>query len=291
MLSQYFGQYLLNKGILSANQLSKVLELERSVRVKLGILAMDIGYMTALQVGQIHELQKNRDKRFGELAIELGFLTPDQVNILLTAQSQKHLSLSQVIVDQKYLTLAEVNDVLACYKADNHLSDANFEALNQAEVDQIVRFSLDFGKNEKTEIYYTYVALVLRNIVRFLGETPVVLKNNSVINQQYNWFISQNITGKTGLLTGLVLTNTELLTIATRYSEEAVATEVNDYAKDCAAEFLNVINGIYCVNASNSGVELNLEPQLIEPGTNFSIGNGEIIPIQVSFGILHLFIC
>ena len=290
MLSQYFGQYLLNKGILSANQLCEVLELEKSVRVKLGILAMDAGYMTAQQVEKVHELQKSHDKRFGELAIDQGFLTSEQVTILLTAQSQKHLSLSQVIVDKKYLSLSEVNAILERYKMDNHLSDEKIEVLNQAEVDRIVRFSLDFGKSTKTEIYYNYVALMLRNIIRFIGETPIVLKNNPVIDQKYNWFISQNITGKAGLMTGLILTNTELLTIATRYSEEAVATEVNDYAKDCVSEFLNVNNGIYCVNASNLGIELNLEPQQVQAGTDFSIGSGEIIPIQVSFGVLHLFI-
>lgn len=291
MFSQYFGQYLLNKGILSADQLSEVLELEKSVRVKLGILAMDAGYMTALQVEKIHKLQRTQDKRFGELAIDQGFLTSDQVDDLLAIQDQRHLSLSQAIVDKEFLTLTEANAVLDRYKFDNHLSDANIEALVQAEVDLIVRFSLDFGESTQAEIYYKYVALMMRNIVRFLGETPIVLKNTSVAEQKYDWLISQNITGKAGLLTGLALTDSALLTVATRYSEEAMANEVNDYAKDCAAEFLNVTNGIYCVNASNMGIELDLEPQQVQAaGDVFLAGRGEIIPIQVSFGVLHFFI-
>lgn len=292
MLSQYFGQYLLNQRILSADQLGEVLELEKSVHVKLGILAMDAGYMTALQVEKVHELQKHQDKRFGELATEQGFLTPEEVNNLLTVQNRKHLSLSQAIVDKKFLTLSEVNDVLDQYKDDNHLSAANVEALIQAEVDLIVRFNLDFGKSEQAEIYYNYVALMMRNIIRFLGETPVVIKKESIVaDQKYDWLISQHITGKLGLLTGLALTDAALLTVATRYSEEAMATEVDDYAKDCAAEFLNVTNGIYCVNASNLGVELDLEPQLVQAaGSVFLAGRGEIISVQVSFGILHIFI-
>ena len=277
MFSQYFGQYLLNKGILTADQLCEVLELEKSVRVKLGILAMDACYMTALQVEQVHELQKSQDKRFGELATAQGFLTAEQVESLLKVQNQKHLSLSQAIVDKEYLTLSEVNAALVRYKADNHLSDANVEALAKAEVDKIVRFSLDFGNSAQGEIYYNYIALMMRNIIRFLGETPVALKNIPVTDQKYDWLISQKITGEVGLLTGIAVTDTALLTIATRFSEEAMATEVNDYATDCAGEFLNVTNGIYCVNASNLGVEL-------------PTGGGEIIPIQVSFGILYFFI-
>ncbi len=287
MFSQYFGQYLLNQGILSADQLSEVLELEKSVHVKLGILAMDAGYLTPLQVEQVHELQKSQDKRFGELAAEQGFLTPEQVNSLLAVQDQKYLSLSQAIVDKEYLTLAGVNAVLDQYKRDNHLSDAHVEALVKADVDQIVRFSLDLGNSEQAERYYHYMALMMRNIIRFLGETPVVLKNSPVTNQQYDWVISQTVTGKAGLLTELAVTDAALLTIAARYSEEAMATEVNDYAKDCVAEFLNVTNGVYCVNASNIGVELDLEPQQVQAGAAFSAGEGAIIPVQVSFGILY----
>jgi CheY-specific phosphatase CheX len=287
MFSQYFGQYLLNQRILSADQLGEVLELEKSVHVKLGILAMDAGYMTPLQVEQVHELQRSHDKRFGQLATEQGFLTPEQVTNLLAVQDQKYLSLSQAIVDKHYLTLAQVNSVLDRYKTDNHLSDAHVEALVTGDVDQIVRFSLDFGSSEQAERYYHYLALMMRNIIRFLGETPVVLKNSSVTNQKYDWVISQVIAGQAGLLTELAVTDAALLTIAARYSEEAMATKVDDYAQDCVAEFLNVTNGVYCVNASNLGVELDLEPQQVQGEVAFSVGGGTIIPIQVSFGTLY----
>ncbi len=56
MINQYFGQYLFNKGILTAKQLFDVLAHERSVRVKLGVLAINAEVMTAIQVEKIHQL-------------------------------------------------------------------------------------------------------------------------------------------------------------------------------------------------------------------------------------------
>jgi hypothetical protein len=290
MFSQYFGQYLLNKGILSIDQLCTVLDQEKSVKVKVGILAMDAGYMTVQEVEKIHQSQKRQDKRFGELAIEQGFLNKEQLTKLLAIQNQKYLQLSQAIVDQGYLTLTEVNGALKRYKADKHLSDDNVEALVKADVDEIVRFSLDFGGQAKADVYYHYVALVIRNIVRFLGETPVIMKNSPVTNQTYPWLITQKMDGRGGLVSAMGLTDRGLLTIAARYSGDAMTTFIDDYAKDCAAEFLNLTNGIFCVNTSNEGVELELKPQRIQAQAVFPGGKGEIIPIHVSFGDIFLLV-
>ena len=54
MYSQYFGNYLLNKGLISPEQLTDALEYQRSVRLKLGVIAVNAGYMTPSQVEEIH---------------------------------------------------------------------------------------------------------------------------------------------------------------------------------------------------------------------------------------------
>ena len=62
MLNQYFGYYLLNKGILTNLQLREILEAEQTVKVKLGVIAVNAGAMTAEQVEEIHNLQRTRDQ-------------------------------------------------------------------------------------------------------------------------------------------------------------------------------------------------------------------------------------
>ncbi|MDU2065055.1 MAG: hypothetical protein E6713_09430 [Sporomusaceae bacterium] len=290
MFSQYFGQYLLNKGILRAEQVEEALDLEQSVRVKLGILAMNAGYMTVTQVEEINALQKKRDRRFGELAIDKGYLTEQQLEQLLKSQEQKYLNLSQVIVDKGFLSLSEVDEALSNYKAENQLSDEHIQALAKADIDAIVRFSLDFRREEKADAYYNYAALTLRNIVRFLNETPVLLKNNPVVGASFPWLVTQNMVSKDSLLTGLGMDDSTLLALAKRFSGEEISSTVDAFAKDCAGEFLNLTNGIFSVNSSNQGISYDLEPQEVMAKKAFPSIKGQVIPVRVSFGLICIFV-
>lgn len=286
MFSQYFGQYLLSQGDLTTAQLAEVLELEKSIRVKLGILAMDAGYMTAKQVEEVHELQKRKDKRFGEIAVELGYVTDVQVETLLKAQNQKHLNLSQAIVDKGYMSLDEINRALEEYKRDSHLTDDQIKAITDADVDQIVRFTCDFSKHQDPERCYDFVALTLRNIVRFLNDVPVVGRNVEPFQVGQRWVIEQQIEGSHPLSVCMVMDDSVLLEVARRYSGEELS-EIDELALDSAAEFLNVTNGIYLVNMSDRGIELDLTPQkavrhLALPEKSFAI------PITLPFGTMHL---
>lgn len=59
MFTQYFGQYLLNKGYLTPEQLHYGLENQNNTRLKLGVLAVNAGYMTADDAENINEAQKS----------------------------------------------------------------------------------------------------------------------------------------------------------------------------------------------------------------------------------------
>ena len=83
MYTQLFGHYLLNNGIVSADELHAALTAMMRIKAKLGAAAIDSGLMTAEQVDEIHELQHSVDKRFGDLAVEKGYLSQDQVRNLL----------------------------------------------------------------------------------------------------------------------------------------------------------------------------------------------------------------
>lgn len=290
MFSQYFGQYLLNKNILTADELQEALQLEESIHVKLGILAINAGYMTAEQVETINLLQRKQDRRFGELAVAKKYLTEAQLTELLHAQSQKHLSLTQAIVDKGLLSLAEIDQALENYKRENQLSDEQIRALTTADVDKIVRFSLDFSREKEADRYYQYSAVVLRSIIRFLHETPVLLHNNPVVGASFPWMITQKMAGDPDLLTGLGMDKRALLTLATRFSGEAVGDTVDDFAKDCVGEFLNLTNGIFAVNSSNEGNVLDLEPQEVAADALFPSNAGQVIPMRVSFGLICIFV-
>lgn len=287
MYNQFFGQFLLQKGLLTAEQLCCVFEDEASVRVKLGVLAIDKGWMTAAEVREIHDLQKTMDQRFGDLAVSKGYLNSFQVEELLQSQRSRHLSLSQAILDRGYLNLAELTPVLELYKAEAAVGIDDKE-----DFDNFLRLVLDFSKlgKEQQDLYPLYTGLLLRNIVRFLQVTPVLEKADELTDKTDDWFVSQMLKiNNKQLLTGLVLPEKTLVQLAAAYSGEAI-TEVNDLALDAVAEFLNLNNGMFSITICNRGSEAEMLPQKVEQAPGLTVRQGYAMSIVTPLGRLQLVI-
>ncbi|MBP2634502.1 MAG: bacteriophage adsorption protein [Firmicutes bacterium] len=287
MYTQYLGQYLLNKKLISADQLCELLAQEDAARVKLGVLAINSGFMTAKQVEEIHELQRTMDRRFGEIATGKGYLTIQQLNDLLSLQDSRHLGLSQAIVDKGYLTLAQLETALKQFKEDTQLTDAELKIIQSGDVDRIVPLFLDFPENDCPQFYSDYVALLLKNIVRFLNERPVLSRPEPLLSKPANgWLISQQAVGLYTISTGLILSDLVLLDIANRFSQESLS-HVNDLAKDSICEFLNLNNGLFLINLSDKGFEFDLQPQTLSQTYDIPV-TGYRIPIDLSCGRIEL---
>lgn len=70
MFDQIFGNYLVHAGRISKEQLTEVIEYEKTVRVKLGLIAVAEKLMTKAQSDEVNKLQAIMDKRFGDIAVE-----------------------------------------------------------------------------------------------------------------------------------------------------------------------------------------------------------------------------
>lgn len=287
MFTQYFGQYLLNNGLIARDQLCDLLVYEQSVRVKLGVLALNAGLMTAAQIAEIHELQRKQDRRFGEIALAKGYLTPQQLDSLLAMQNSRHLGLNQAILDKQYLTLPQLAAALESFKQDNQLSPAMLHSLQCADMDQIVRLFFDFPPDEAGSLHYDYITLLLKNIVRFLDDQPLLSRTLPPARPPASWLISQQASGDRTLATALLLDDTALLGLASRFSQEKL-TQVDELATDSAAEFLNLQNGIFLVNLSDRGLELDLKPQTVAAATGNTMISGCRIPLTLTFGSMEL---
>lgn len=255
MLNQFFGHYLLNKGILTQNQLCEVLQSEQHSKVKLGVLAVDAGLMTAAQVESIHHLQWLQDKRFGELAIQQGYLTREQVQQLLDSQQSGHLVLMQTIADRGYMTLNEVEEALAEFRKEYNIT-SNLDADDNVVIKKLTDFS---SAGDRAASFYDYVGLLLRNVVRFLNGTPFSVKQFAEREQKGKWYVCQQIVGDLSLSTGLLMDETVLLEIASRFYGEKLSV-ADELALDSVSEFLNVHNGVFCSLLSDAGFKTDLQP-------------------------------
>ena len=86
MVGYILGNYLVETGRITKEQLQDVLANAGKVRVKLGLIAVAEGYMTAAEAEEVNRLQAVMDKRFGDIAVENGYLTDEQVGALLKKQ-------------------------------------------------------------------------------------------------------------------------------------------------------------------------------------------------------------
>lgn len=281
MFSQYFAQYLLNRGMLTPQQVREALEDEQKHRVKIGVIAMKRGFMTASQVEQVRQRQSRYDCRFGEAAVEAGFLTQAQCEELLQTQENTTLNFSQAVIDKGFMTWSELENALAVYKcADN--SAAYGKAIAQAEFDKI-----DFSQMEETKLFYMeYIELFLRSLVRFM-DTMGILVPEAPVGGGDRWLIAQRMTGDQMLAAGIWVEEPVLLEMARRYSGENL-TEVNAFVLDCLQEFLNVVNGMFVVSLSDRHFEMDLEMQ--KSGKNAVPGGSKqmIVTVNLSFGPLQL---
>lgn len=286
MFSQSFGHYLLNRGLITREQLVDALEFQKSVHVKFGVIAVDEGYMTPVQVGEVHLKQKQVDKRFGEIAIELGYLTDEQVDELVSKQKQNHLFLAQALVDREYMTIDQFGTALHDYKNENSLSEDQFEAFKSGSIESLVDNLLETQDSEKKAIYGKYLSLFAKNLIRFVDDQVYLEVAGQTIPQTVNWFVHQEIIGESPLFTAIAANEEVFLHIASQHAEEEL-TEVDELAKASVCEFLNLTNGIYLVNMSNWGFELNMKPQAVIESATVT-GELFVVTVNTSKGAFQL---
>jgi hypothetical protein len=260
MFTQYFGQYLLQRGILTGEQLREVIEAQKETRVKLGVLALNQGYMTPEQVVEVHQEQTRRDKRFGEIAVELKYLTETQVEQLLSAQKSDHLVLGQTLIDRELLTYETFSELLQRYKQEHSLSDEQFSSILKGDVELLISTIL-LKKN--ADGLSDYVSLFAKNLIRFV-DSGIRLEIIGAGQQgDYEWVFAQTIHREGNpnrVLSALAGSEQSFIRLASRYAQEEIDS-ADEMMEASVGEFLNLHNGIFLVNMSDSGIELGMSPQ------------------------------
>lgn len=294
MFSQYFGHYLLNKGLIDTEQLKDALALQTETHVKLGVLSVNAGYMTPGQVEEVHEKQKQVDKRFGEIAIEFGYLTEVQLDQLLSGQKQNHLILGQALVDLGYMNIDQFSSALNHYKKEHSLSDEQFDAIKAGDIDTLVETIVGLKDSSGRELFTNYLSLFAKNLIRFIDD-QVRFEAKEVSNEYETPFLVTQLikegrdkNSERTFSTGMACDEKTFIKFASIYAEETI-DEIDELAKASVSEFLNLHNGIFLVNMSNRGVELDMEPQQIQENAVVP-GNAVIVTAYLSFGAIDIVI-
>ncbi len=290
MFTQFFGNYLLRKQLVSPEQLSEALQLQKNTRLKLGVLAINAGLMTADQVERAHDRQQRADKRIGDVMVEMGFLTKDQVEELLKTQPTGHLLLGQTLVDKGYMTNAQFENALKDYKEENSLSDSDINDANEIAAKKLVAGFYKISGGEDSDHAVNYVSLIFKNLIRFIGDdfTPM---DPFALSEPIRNVVLQNISGSINMTTLIYAEKTALIAFASRFAKEELSDD-GEYTQACVSEFINLHNGLFAVNLSNdTGKELQLEPQnYYETMDVNGLSKACVVPVNYPFGTINFVI-
>ena len=290
MFAQFFGGYLFNHKLCTAEDLTQAFEAKKHTRLRLGVLAINAGLMTAEQVEHVNITQQSVDKRFGDLAVELGYVTADDVEKLLAQQPTDYLLLGQTLVNNGALTNAEFEKALKDYKTENQITDDISD--NQTEtLHNLINEFYHFDNDENARICTDYVTLLFKNLIRFIGDDFTPMEASVIKNFAAEHIVIQKINGKYNAEACIATDSKTYMAFAERFAKESF-TEVDDFVNATAGEFLNVNDGLFVVNESNEhGVELTLTPQeFLANGELALSGTAFCIPVNYPFGKLNFII-
>ncbi len=288
MFSAFFGNYLLNKGVVTSEQLNKVFNTQKRTRLKLGVLAINSKFMTAANVNHVHQLQTTLDRRFGEIAIIKGYLTDDQLADLLTKQKSEHLILAQALVDANVMDMVTFEEEINLYKLAYGLDDEQFDAIKNGDIDVVMTAFLAFEKTGMSQFYIDFVTLFVKNIIRFIDSNVYIDRVEKVDRIIYSHLFKQNIKGDKSIFTAYSADDKALLDVASQHAGE-IFDKIEEYPLDSACEFLNLTNGLFVVNMSDQGTNMTLTIQ--DYVSNASITPNNLmyrIPIHISTGTIYL---
>jgi hypothetical protein len=286
MFTQFFGQFLLNNDLVSAEELNIVFQNIKSTRLRLGMIAIDEGFLTPTQVVVINNLQKKHDKRFGEIAVEFDYLTEVNLEKILNMQQSEHLKMAQTIVDLGYMTLEEFAEALNTYKRYYGISDESFDELKNGKVDEVIYNII----NTENQVIKEYVTLFYKNIIRFITNEvyisePVKLNGD----EKFKYLFEQKLKGDQELYTAYTADESVLISFSSKYAGETIEV-IDEFTIDVCKEFLNLHNGLFAVNMSDMDSKFDLEIQSHKENDVPLGDNLYKIPFHTDFGVVCLII-
>lgn len=277
MVEYVLGNYLVEAGRITSEQLETVVGQLDKIRVKLGLIAVAEGMMTLEQADEVNHLQAVMDKRFGDIAVEKGYLTDEQIGNLLKAQGNTYMSFVQALVNEGLLKMEEIDSVFEGYREKNSFSKTDMEVLKSDDPEMIIPLFL----TPETLKYHDVIGVAIRTIIRCIDRHVYIGKASLADNYTLSKAAMQEVEGEEGFATALQEKEGGLLKIASVFGQEEFSA-IDEDSLDAVGEFLNCANGLHASALSQKGAVLELlPPELITGSKDIS---GQVCRVPVFIG-------
>lgn len=281
-LRQYFAQDLLNKNILSSQQVVSLLDSSGEHQATLAMRALCQKVMTAVQIEEILKMEKGSEN-FGPLALSAGYVTQSQLRSLEEMVPNINLDFSQAMIDEKIVDYHTIEKLLLDYEAKETT------VINETVKQIATQIEVFEDLEEECELYSEYIDAFLRATAQFMRTSTIINFSAEPFSGEKSVIVvSQRITGDISLNVGIMAEEDVFKRMAHRYSQEPDVEYTEELIIDSVAEFLNVTNGLYLINLSNRHYAVDLEPYRVAYNIIPSANKQLVIPINADFGTFEL---
>ena len=128
MAVKFFGQFLVQEGVINVDQLREGLELMDRRNKGFSAIAIEKGYLSQSQVEQLTEIENATYKTTSEAAVDEGFLTLAQAGEILKEQNASRLRIGEALVELGFIPAGELD---ACVQRF-HEDQADYQSLKNS---------------------------------------------------------------------------------------------------------------------------------------------------------------
>jgi CheY-specific phosphatase CheX len=256
MAVKFFGQFLVEKGLVSREALLKAIELQEQKNLKLGEIAAAMGLVTPAEIERAHRVQLSRDINLGDLLVEMGILTLNQLEEVATRQKNSHLYIGEALVLVGALSNEQLQQHLNAFKADQ-----------APYISERIELPADITN---PEIWEMAADLTFKMITRMLGFRYRAGKCQAITTADANFSMAAlDLSGDVEARYIISVSQELQKSVAKAVLREAsVDHEPPEVLEDTLMEFANVVCGNIAAKASQKGRIINISPPVaIRPDT------------------------
>ena len=248
MSVKFFGQYILEKNIITPQQLIEAVEYQESKNLKFGEYALLRGYLTEKDIERIQNEQKRVDMRFGELAVKLNILTSAQIQEILTRQKNDHIFIGEALLQKGFLTPDVLQRELTLFKEDqSKYATGEIDVPAGAANPEVIKSMVDLTQKMLQRVAYLNVKVGVGFISNNEPQKNFLLISVSMrgnLKYEYAFSSSQEIS--------------EI--IASGVMGENIKGGSKEDISDGVKEFCNIACGNIIAKLSQKGKSLDISP-------------------------------
>jgi CheY-specific phosphatase CheX len=248
MAVKFFGQYLVEKGIISAEAILAAIGLQERTNLKLGEMALSLGLVSQADIERAHQSQLSKDMKLGDLLVSMGMLSQAQLEQVIARQKETHLYIGEALVKIGALTPQELDVHLAGFKLDQ----APY-AIDRVELPA----GLANAETWEMTVDLTYKLITRVLDLRFKPETCRVVERLEANHMVAAMDLSGDVQARY-----LVSVSQEVQKQMARaiLHEDSVEHEPVEVLEDSVMEFINVVCGNVAAKASQTGTAITINP-------------------------------